>query len=482
MATISSLGIGSGIDINTMVTQLVALERRPITQLQTAATRLNTQISSLGKMQSLLSTLQDTANALTSSTLWSGSTATSADDSAVLPVGGSSATPGHYAVTVQSLAAPQTLVSSTVFSATTDLVGAGTLTLDIGTWNADRTAFTANASASSVNISVTASDTLQTLRDKINSLGAGVTAAVITDASGSRLSLRSSTSGAANGFRVTAADSDGSNVDAAGLSRLAFDPPGGASGMLFAQAATNAQATINGVQVTTASNDLTDVVEGMTLRLRQTSATPIDVSVVSDTASVKKAVQSFADAYNALASYIGEQTKYDAATKIGGVLQGDSTVNNLLTRMRSVLNNASGASTVFTRLSDIGLQLQRDGTLLVSSTKLEAAVASPTELRKVLANSDALVTANNGFARQFAALATDVLGIDGSLTTHTEGLRKLVTRNSADQATMETRVQNYQERLVAQFSAMDANVAKLNALQSYVTQQLAAMQAAAKAN
>lgn len=476
MATITSLGVGSGIDINTMVTQLVAVERQPILQLQSAATRLNTQISSLGKMQSLLSAVQDAANALTSNTLWTATTASSADESVVLPVGGSTATPGNYAVTVQSLAAPQTLVSSTVFGAATDLVGGGTLTLEIGSWDAGLTAFTPKSGGTPLAITVTAADTLQTLRDKINGQGAGVTATIVTDASGSRLSLRSSTSGVENGFRLTATDDDGNHTDGAGLSRLAFDPPGGATSMLHAQAGSNATATINGVPVTTTTNDLANVVEGMTLRLRKNSATPVDVSVASDTAAVRKAVQTFADAYNALARYIGEQTKYDPTTKVGGPLQGDSTVTSLLGRLRGVLNNPSGASASFTRMSDIGLQLQRDGTLSVNSARLEAALANPTELRKALANNDPLVASNNGFARQYAALATQALGTDGLLTTRTEGLRKLVTKNSEQQERMEERVGRYRERLVAQFTAMDTNLAKLNALQSYVTQQLAVLQ------
>lgn len=476
MATITSLGVGSGIDINTMVTQLVAVERQPILQLQSAATRLNTQISSLGKMQSLLSAVQDAANALTSNTLWTATTASSADESVVLPVGGSTATPGNYAVTVQSLAAPQTLVSSTVFGAATDLVGGGTLTLEIGSWDAGLTAFTPKSGGTPVAITVTAADTLQTLRDKINGQGAGVTATIVTDASGSRLSLRSSTSGVENGFRLTATDDDGNHTDGAGLSRLAFDPPGGATSMLHAQAGSNAAATINGVPVTTTTNDLANVVEGMTLRLRKNTATPVDVSVASDTEAVRKAVQTFADAYNALARYIGEQTKYDATTKVGGPLQGDSTVTSLLGRLRGVLNNPSGASASFARMSDIGLQLQRDGTLSVNSARLESALANPTELRKALANSDPLVASNNGFARQYAALATQALATDGLLTTRTEGLRKLVTKNSEQQERMEERVGRYRERLVAQFTAMDTNLARLNALQSYVTQQLAVLQ------
>ncbi len=478
MATITSLGIGSGIDINTIVTQLVAVESRPIAQLKTVAGKLNTQISAFGKLQSLLSGLQDAANALTGSSLWTRSTATSSNEAAVSIVGGGNATPGNYAVTVSALAAPQTLASATPFAAATDLVGAGTLTFETGSWNnaSPPTAFTPKAGASAVTVAVTASDTLQTLRDKINAAGAGVSASIVTDASGSRLALRSSTSGVANGFRVTAADADGNNTDASGLSRVAFDPAAGANGMSYALAASNARATVNGIAVESASNDLTGVVEGMTLRLRQLTTGNVDIGVTSDRQAVKDAVQKFADAYNALAREITEQTKYDPTSKVGGPLQGDSAVGSLLGRLRGVINGVSGATATLTRLSDIGLQFQRDGTLTVDSAKLDGAVADLATLKKALANSDALAPANDGFMRRFASVASQALGVDGVLTTRQEGLRQLVKKNQEQQDRYEDRIERYRERLVAQFSAMDANLSKLNALQSYVTTQLAALQ------
>jgi flagellar hook-associated protein 2 len=476
MATITSLGIGSGIDINSLVTQLVAVESRPIAQLQTAKSRLDTQVSSLGKMQSLLAALQDAANTLTSNTLWTRSIATSSDERVVGTAGGGNAVLGNYGVTVQSLAAPQTLASSSVFAAATDLVGSGTVTLELGRWDEPPTVFTPKAGSAAVAVTIEATDTLQTLRDKINSAGTGVSASIVSDASGSRLALRSTTSGVENGFRVAVADADGNGIDAAGLSRIAFDPSAGATAMTYAQAGRDAQATINGIAVTTTSNDLSGVVDGLTLQLRQPSATAVDVNVISDRQAVKDAVQKFADTFNDLARYIADQTKYDPASKVGGPLQGDSAVGGLLGRLRGLINGGSGASPVFTRLSDIGLQLQRDGTLKVDGSKLDTSVGNLAELKKALSNTDALVPGNNGLARQFATLATQVLGVDGALTTRTEGLRKLISKNQEQQQRYEDRVERYRERLVTQFSAMDANLSKLNALQSYMTAQLAALQ------
>lgn len=470
MATFTSLGIGSGVDLNSMVTQLVALERAPLTQLNTAAKKLQTQVSSFGQIQSLFGSLQDAANKLSNNSLWTQGVASSADTTVVAASGGAGAAAGNYAVTVEALAGNQTLASATSLPSATTLVGAGTLAITLGTWAAGQTSFDAG-SAPAVNIDVTNTDTLQTLRDKINGAGAGVTATLVTDASGVRLSLRSTESGAANGFTVVATDSDGSHNDTAGLSAFAYDPLNGTTGMQLKQASQNARATINGIAVESATNELSGVVEGLTLTLRKESATAVNVSVNRDTEAVTNAVKNFAEAYNSLVKFISEQTKYDAASKVGGPLQGDSAAGSMQSQLRSILAQGSGASAAFPRLSDVGLHVQRNGTLSVDSAKLSAATGNLAELKKAFANNDALAT-NDGFARRYADLATQVLGVDGSVSTRSEGLRKLITKNSSDQAKIEERAERLKARLVSQYTALDANLSKLNALSSYVTQQL----------
>ncbi|NUQ50246.1 MAG: flagellar filament capping protein FliD [Phycisphaerae bacterium] len=238
------------------------------------------------------------------------------------------------------------------------------------------------------------------------------------------------------------------------------------------------EAAVSVVPIESATNELAGVVEGLTLRLRGTSATPVDVDVSADREAITEAVKNLASAYSDLAKYIGEQTKYDATSKAGGPLQGDSAVGNVLARLRSVINSASGASAAFARLSDVGLELQRDGSLAVDGAKFDKALGDLAGLQKAFAHSDPLDAANEGFARRFATLTTEMLAVDGSLTTRTEGLRKLITQNGEKQSRLEDRVERYQARLVQQFTAMDSNLARLNALNSYVTQQLAGMAAA----
>lgn len=474
MPAITSLGIGSGLDINTMVNQLVALESRPLTQLQSQARQLQTQVSSYGQLSSLFGSLQTAASKLSGSSLWSQTKATSSDEASVQVVGGSNATPGNYSVSVTSLASSQTVVAASALDSSAELVGSGVMTLEIGGWDQPPMNFVPMVGRDPVAITVTADDTLATLRDKINATGAGVTASIVTDSNGARLSLRSTATGAENGFRLSVADDDGAAIDdGLGLSRFAYDPAAGSTGMEQKQAAANAVATVNGIEVESASNELSGIVDGLTLRLRKEGGSA-EIGVSSDRDAVKTAIQDFATAYNNLAKAIAEQTKYDAASKTGGPLQGDSAATGLQRQLRSLLAAGSEASATFKRLSDVGLSMQRDGTLSVDSARLDSATADLAELKKAFASNDA-DPAKDGFARRYADLAQQVLGLDGSLTTRTEGLRQRISKNGEDQVALEERVERFRARLVQQYTAMDSNLSRLNALSGYVTQQLTAM-------
>jgi flagellar hook-associated protein 2 len=462
MATITSLGIGTGTDLNAIVTQLVAVERAPLRQLQQQATKINTEISAFGKVQSLFSALQDASNKLNGAGLWNQSNAVSGSDSAVGVVGGASAAAGNYSVSVQSLASSQTVASSTTYANSSALVGAGSLSIQMGSWDTGNTAFTAKSGSAALSITLTATDTIQNLRDKINGAGAGVTASLVTDATGVRLAIRSSTSGVENGFEITGSG---------GASGLSYNAGSGAAGLQLKQAAADAKATVNGIDITSASNELSGTIEGLTLKLRQVHTAPVDVTVTADRDAVTKSITEFAKAYSDLSAYIIDQTKYDAGSRQGGVLQGDSAVNSLQSRLRAIVNTTSGASAQFGRLSDLGLELQRDGTMKVNSSKLASASQNLTELKKAFGNTDTVAPSNDGFARQFASLAGRMLSVDGAVTTHTEGLRARLTKNGVDQTKLNERVDRFQARLTAQYSAMDVAQSRASALASYVNQQ-----------
>ncbi len=206
MATMSSPGIGtSGLDVKSIISQLVALEKRPLDTLKLQAATTTTKISAFGQIKSLVSTLSDAASKLTSVTGWNNVSTTSSDKDFVsaTAIGGTLAT--SFNVEVQALAKSQSTASGSV----TGAVGAGTLTIKLGSWGAAGPAggaFVADTGVAAVGITVSASDSVADVASKINGSNAGVTATILTDAGGQRLLLRSKETGLQSGFELTTAD------------------------------------------------------------------------------------------------------------------------------------------------------------------------------------------------------------------------------------------------------------------------------------
>jgi flagellar hook-associated protein 2 len=475
MATISSIGIGSGLDIENMITQLVAVERAPVTKLQTEASSLQTKLSTYGKLQSGMAALRDAASALTRASTWNATVGSSSDATSVAVTTSSATLPGSYSLEVQRLASVQSNATG-VYASADALVGEGTLHIELGTWGAGQTTFTPKASATAVDITVgPPAESLAQLRDKINASNSGVVASVLTDASGARLVLRSSATGEANGFRVGAVDNDGNNFDGLGLSALAFDPSAGILTMAQALAAANASASLNGLPISSESNTLSNVLDGMTLSLGKVTSAPVLVEAKSNTESIRKALDTFVTAYNDLNKLVAEQTKYDAASKTAGTLQGDSAAVSIRTQMRSLLGSSSGASAMFSRLADVGFDVQSDGSIKLDETKLTNGLANLGEMKKLFSNSDLLTPGNNGIATQLRKMADQVLGIDGSINTRTEGLRKRIDLNQDRQEMLQDRIAMMEKRLRTQYTALDKQMASLNSLSNYVTQQITAL-------
>jgi len=463
MATISSAGIGSGLDVNSIVTQLMAIEKQPLTALQTKATTIQSTVSEYGKIKSAVSTLRDLAAKLAGTSTW-GQTVTNSSSTAVSAASNNS-TAGSYTVEVQALASVQTIATASAVPATTT-PGAGTLRIELGTWGGvGQTSFTPKAGAAAVNIAVTATDTLADVRDKINGAGAGVTALIMPDASGSRLLIRSNTSGAASAFRTS------------GIASLAFDPSAGATAMTQSQIAADAQATVNGLAVTSTSNTLSNIVDGLTLNFSALTTAPVTVNVVTDTESLKKTLTDFAAAYTALVKLIATDTKYDATTRKGGILQGDGAAVGLQRQLRALAGAASTASTVFGHLSDVGLELQSDGSMTLNAGKVGNALGNLAELKKLFSNTHLLDASQDGFGRRFRAATDAMLGVDGALTTRTDGLGEQLQRNQKAQDALNVRLEGIEKRMRAQYTALDATMAVLNSQSSYITQQIAAFNA-----
>ena len=465
MAGLSSLGIGSGLDAENIVTSLVAIERKPAEAIKTENSKLETKVSTWGKIQSAFSSLQDASSALNSADFWTATKATSSDSESVGVTTGANSAPGAYSITVQSLASSQ-YVASSAYASKSSAVGQGTLTIQTGTYvtSAEPPAVTFNAKAAASEFSITIGpedNTLEKIRDKINRAGAGVTASLVNDSAGARLVLRGAT---------------GAENAAPGLSALAYDAStGGVSQMTRTQSASNAQATINGLSVSSTSNTMTGVVDGLTLQLNKTSSTPINVNVTKDTEAIRKGIDTFVSTYNNVVSTVRVQSKYDEASKTSGPLQGDSTARGLLAQIRNMVGSSSGASSVFGRLSDIGMDINVDGTLAINSTKMSSAMENMGELQKFFANSDAANSGKDGLSQRMRSLTSQLIGAEGPISTRTDGIKSMIERNKDKIERIDVKAALAEARLRAQYTALDNNMAKLNGLASYVTAQLAAL-------
>ena len=453
MGPISSPGIGSGLDVQSIVSQLVALEKAPLTQLKAQATSLQTKVSTYGTIKSQVSALRDAAAKLASTTGWNQVNAASSNPSAVGVTAAAGSATTSLSLEVQQLAKAQSAVSPNPPFGLTSSLGAGTLTIQVGT-------------GAPVEVVIEAGeDSLAAVARQINEANAGVSATVLRDASGERLLMRSSASGEANTFTVGVA---GGN--AGGLERLAFGP-GVTGGMSETQAAQNALATINGVDIVSASNTLDNTVPGLTIALKQETTAPVDIEVSADTEAVKANLQAFVDAYNTLNANLANVTRYDAGSKTAGPLQGDASATGLQNALRGMLRSVT-ASTPFSRLADVGIELQAGGTLSINSEKRDTALSDLRGLR-ALFDVDTGDATTEGFGRKAKAFADGLLAAEGLITTRTEALQASIRRNGLDQERVNDRAARAEVRYLAQYNAMDANVARLNGLNAFVSQQIA---------
>jgi flagellar hook-associated protein 2 len=477
-SSFSSLGVGlnGSVDVNALIDAQVNVAKLAITRtngLNDQVTMTKAKISTYGQIQSLVATLSDAASKLSSVTGWNAVTATSSNTSAVTvsAIGGTVAS--SFDVQIQSLAKAQN-TTSTALSPSGLPVGAGTLHLDVGQWNADGTAFTPKDGTSGVDISVGASDTLASIASKINGAKAGVTATILSDGSGGeRLVLRSAQTGAQQGFQLTAVDADGNNTDAAGLSRLVA----GATTTY----ASDAKATVNGIDVTSSSNTFTNTVAGVTFTALQTTTDPVQIDVAQDTSALSKNINDFVTAYNAVNQALNQITSYDKDTQTAGLLQGDSTAVNLQNALRTALQSVASGSAAggsLRTLSDVGISvagglgnLNPTGDLSVDTDKLNKALQDPDALKTFFrGGADGSVT--DGVGGKISSVLSGLLSSTGFFQRKTDTLNAELKRENTDIQTVNDRADALKASLQARYTALDSQMATLNALNSYIQQQV----------
>lgn len=472
MASFSSIGIGLGgnVDVNGLIKASVDAVKTPITKtggLSQQAAITSAKVSAFGQFKSLVSTLADAASKLASVTGWNGVSATSAkpDAVSVSAVGGAAAT--SFNVQVQNLAKAQSSMS-VALSPVSQAVGAGTLTFETGKWSGEPKVFTMG-SAGAVNVEVSATDTLADVASKINGSKAGVTATVLSDASGERLMLRSNTTGEDAGYRMNAVDADGNMADSAGLSRLVV---GGVT-----EFAVNANATVNGVAVTSATNSFANTVAGVTFTALQVTTGDVAMTVSKDNSAVKKNIEAFVSAYNAINQALNDVTKYDQSTKTAGLLQGDSAAVTLQNTLRMALQsvNSSGA---FRNLSAVGVvsegglgNVAPTGNLTLDATKFNKAMENFDDVKAFFRGPDG-GNVEDGFAGKFKSFTTKLLANDGFFASKTKIYEQSLKLNAKDVEAINDRADRLEKSLTARYTALDTKMSSLNALNAYIAQQV----------
>lgn len=469
MASISA-STTTAFDVTTLVSQLMAVERRPIDRLNSKISDTQARISSLGTLSSLVSSFQSAAQALGSGL--QKLSATPSDPNGLSAMAGSSAVPGTYSVNVSRLAQPQNLVAAGQTSSTA-AIGDGaptTVTFDFGTISGGTltngvysgATFTSNGSGTQ-SITVDGSNnTLEGIRDAINAARMGVTATIVNDGSGTpyRLALTSSESGASNSLRITTSGGDGS-IDAL----LGYDPAG-TQNLTQTLAAQNASLTVNGIAITSASNTVSEAIQGVTLTLRSTTSTPASLAVARDTAAINAAASGFVDAYNALASQLKSRSAYGTDTTPAGVLAGDSALRLMQEQLRGIFTTPATGGTR-TSLAEVGIAFQRDGLLKLDSGKLNAAVASD------FGDVTNLFSSATGFATRLEDWARSALSAGGLIDSRTRSLNDYVKDRSAEVDRLEIRMAALEKKYTLEYTNLNLLLSRMNTTSTFLTQQLA---------
>lgn len=439
---------GQGIDVSSLVQQIIAEQSGQLTVWQAQQTALATQDgllegmgNNLTNLQSAVAALADPLGALTAQA------ATSSNTGVLTATAQSSAIAGTHQIVVTSLATTGTLYTNPIAA------GPDTSFLASGQTSADLQLQVGGASGATDDIPVTqgSNDTITTLAAYINTQSTannwGVTASVVSDASGSRLSLQSQNSGATGALAISANTS----------TTLTFDAPVGG---------TNAALTIDGVPFSSSNNTVSGAIQGVTLNLvSQSPGNPVQLTVGPDTSQIASAVNNFVSAYNTVISTINTQYVVDPTGSIPAPpLESDISLRSLQSRVLTDAAYAIGGNSGLVNLASMGINLNNDGTLTVGSTPgpnsqtfAQVLAANPTAVQNFFQNAS-----GTGFANNFN---TDLT----SLTDPTQGpLNVDLAQNNAEQQDLTTTISNFETQLTAEQAQLTEQYSAVNAsLQAY---------------
>lgn len=450
MSTISFTGLGNGIDFGSVVDQLVKVAHLPVDSLTAKKSNLSAKSTDYATLSTKLAFLQGAADQLRLPTSFDRTSTSVSDTSALSATGSSTATSGTYSVKITQLAQAQQITNKSakaVAATTSDIVAgaSGTFTFRVGT---------------GANQTITLSDTatLEDLKSAINDLGAGATASLINTGSDTtpayRLVLNSSNTGASNTITIVA---DTTTLDLANTS--------GTGGTDTLQAAQDAIVVVGDpaqtpITLQRSSNAVSDAIPGVTLSLlRATGTSTVQVNVTRDVNAVKTNIKALATAYNDVVKFINERTTYDVATKKGGLFFNEPTVRGVLSQIRTALSSSIASAPSVNTSGSLGYKTERDGTITVDDSKLDTALSSHySDVKNLFVNQ----VGSAGLAQ---LLSTTIDRLDdvgaGSMTLRKTSLTKQITNLSAEIDRKEAAIAQYQDRLKAQYAALDGLLSQM---------------------
>ncbi|WFL66027.1 flagellar filament capping protein FliD [Pantoea sp. X85] len=464
MASISTLGVGSGLDLSTILDNLTTAEKASLKPITTQQSAYTAKLSAYGTLSSALTAFQTANTALNSADLFSATTATSTSSTAFSATTSTGAIAGKYNISVTQLAQAQTLTSGIQTSNTTAL----------GSSDASRTLSIKLADGTSKDITLTSDQTSLTgMRDAINGAGAGVSASIIKVADGEyRLSLTASKTGEANAVSSVTVTGDDTLQGIVGFDATKSDADNPLDLSVKAQ---DAELTVNNVAITSSTNTISDALEGITLNLSDVTSGNQSLTITQDSSKASTAISNFVDAYNNLLDQFNALTKYtavdtgsDTQDSSNGALLGDSTLRSIQTQIKSLLTNNTSSS-AYKTLAQIGVTSDpTTGELTLDADKLKTELTKdPTGIKEMIVG-DGKTT---GITTKLATNLTSWLSSTGSIQSAKDGVSKTLNTLTEQYNSTNTRINNLIARYKAQFTQLDVTMNSLNSTSDYLTQQ-----------
>jgi flagellar hook-associated protein 2 len=454
MPTITSTG-QSGLNVNALVSQLVAAERAPLdAKIIRAEAKATTEFTAIAQLKGAMSSLQGALAGLKKPDDFLVRKTTISAEGFFTASATAKAAAGSYEIEVRQLAKAAQLGSAAVVGGATATVGTGTLTIAMG--------------SSSIAVTLaTGANTLADLRDAINAApgNPGINAALVTDISGAHLVLSGTKTGVANDLRVTASGGDG------GLARFTYDLPATTT-MTPLVPAQDAIVFVSGYEIHDSDNTVEDAIEGVALKLAKSeTGTTTTLNVALDSSGIRDKAAKFVSSYNVLASQISKLQSYDAEKKLAGPLLGDSMLRGFESQLRRIVSDDVTGITrpIFTTLASVGITSNVDGTLRLDSTKFDAAIA-----RDSTAASN-LFASENGLSVKLSKLLTDKLADGAELAVRDTRMASRRKDIEKQKEKLELRIEQIDARYKKQFNSLDSLLTQLQSTSSYLAQQLAAL-------